>query len=294
MPEFERLPFIAGTGGAPNPHLLTVARKPVTTGAPTIPVAVVSHRYALTSHQAVGELCLGALVGAGVDRRELRYEIGLSELGEWMNLRFYFPDDYTFIDDQGHKLVLRLECFNSIDGSSRLAIAFGWYRQVCANGLIVFKSKFDIKARHDRHLDLGLIARRVKLSMAAVKTDRTRMARRQAELVGLEVIRHWADGTLAKAWGKRAAARVFHICAGGHDIDFADPFAPGKASEKPVRLLARVPGSPERASTKYDVLQALAYVATNRADVEERVVWQTGAGELLSSLKSAKSGQAGK
>lgn len=40
-----------------------------------------------------------------------------------MNFRVYFPNSYSFTDAHGNKLDLRLECFNSVDGSSRLMMA---------------------------------------------------------------------------------------------------------------------------------------------------------------------------
>jgi Domain of unknown function (DUF932) len=42
---------------------------------------------------------------------------------------------------RGNPLGLRLECFNSVDGSSRLVILFGWLRFVCTNGLV---TKYDV------------------------------------------------------------------------------------------------------------------------------------------------------
>jgi hypothetical protein len=97
----------------------------------------------------------------------------------------------------------------------------------------------------------------------------------------------WADDQVTKKWGKRAAARVFHICDADKDIEIEDPFAPGKATEKPVRYLERVPGSPERAATKYDVLQVLSFVATRRRDAEERVSRQADVPQLLDCLTAS-------
>ena len=56
--------------------------------------------------------------------------------------------------------------------------------------------------------------------------------------------------------------------------------------EKPV---CAVPGAPERASTKYDVAQAMSFVATQRKNAEERVAWQNVIPRLLERL-SASSG----
>jgi hypothetical protein len=100
--------------------------------------------------------------------------------------------------------------------------------------------------------------------MEVVNADRSKMKRWQDEKVAIDDFAIWADDGVSEEWGKKAAARVFHICDSGMDIQFDDPFAIGAATEKPIRYLDRVPGSPERAVTKYDVSQAMSFVATNR------------------------------
>src|SRR4051794_38525482 len=89
--------------------------------------------------------------------------------------------------------------------------------------------------------------------------------------------------------GERRQRRVFHICDSGKDVEIDGPFAPGAATEKPMRYLAPVPGAPERALTKYDVAQAMWFVATQRRNAEERVAWQNVIQRLLERL-SASSG----
>ena len=92
---------------------------------------------------------------------------------------------------------------------------------------------------------------------------------------------------VSEEWGKKAAARVFHICDSGKDIDIDDPFALGAATEKPIRYLAPVPGASTRASTKYDVAQAMSFVATHRKNTEERVFWQDSIPRLLGRLAAS-------
>lgn len=284
IPEFELVRFSAGTDEPINPFLRMVMRRPLSATERPIPVGVVSHNYTLASHRDVAALCRRGLVEAGIDTHDLRYEVGLSELGEWMNFRIYFADSYSFTDVYGQKLDLRLECFNSVDGSSRLVILFGWFRFVCANGLVIGETKIEIRERHGQNLELAAILERIRPAMEAVELDRVKMKKWQAEKVAIDNVAVWADAKVAERWGKKAAARVFHICEGGWDIEIWDPFAPGKATEKPVRRLNRVPGSPERASTKYDVSQALSFVATHRRNAEERVVQQAAIPDLLEAL----------
>jgi hypothetical protein len=289
LPEFDLKPFNAGQDEPANPFLQTVMRKPLSAAERPIPVGTVSHTYSLASHREVAALCRKGLVDAGVEPSALRYEAGLSELGEWMNFRIYFPDSYSFTDAHGNNLDLRLECFNSVDGSSRLVILFGWYRFICSNGLVIGETKIEINERHGQKLDLESIPERIRPALDAVEADRSRMKKWQSDKVTIEDIATWADNNVSKEWGKKAAARVFHICHAGKDIDIDDPFAGGAATEKPIRYLDRVPGCPERAATKYDVSQAMSFVATRRNNTEERVARQAAIPHLLSRLAAVDS-----
>ncbi len=204
-----------------------------------------------------------------------------------MNFRAYFPVSYAFSDMQGDRLDLRLECFNSVDGSSRLLVLLGWFRFVCSNGLVIGESKIEINQRHGKDtLELSVIRQKLPAALQSVEADRARMQQWQAEKVTIYDVGIWADDKVSALWGKKAAARVFHICNVGRDVKFEDPFASGKATEKPVSYLERVPGAAEHASTKYDVVQALSYVATRRRNVEQPLAWQSDIPQLLCFLPS--------
>ena len=293
LPEFDLVPFIAGPGEPANPFLQTVMRKPLTAAERPIPIGVVSHTYSLAPHRKVATLCRKGITDAGIDHTKLRYEVGLSELGEWMNFRVYFDDSYSFTDSHGEELDLRLECFNSVDGSSRLVILFGWLRFVCSNGLVIGETKIEIKERHGQNLDLGSVPGRIRPALEAVEADRTRMTKWQTDKLAVEDLAPWVDGSVTEKWGKKAAARVFHICESGKDIEIDDLFAAGPATKKPFRYIRRVPGSPERASTKYDVSQALSFVATHRNNTEERVAWQADIPFLVDRLPVGGAARAG-
>ena len=75
-----------------------------------------------------------------------------------------------------------------------------------------------------------------------------------------------------------ASARVYHICKDGRDVIVFSPFS------QPREYLDRVPGSPERANTVYDVSQALSFVATGRSNADERIKWQEDIPQLLAEL----------
>jgi hypothetical protein len=155
--------------------------------------------------------------------------------------------------------------------------------------LVIGETKIEIKERHGEGLDLGNLSKRIQPALEAVVGDRSRMMKWQSQQVAIDAVAGWANEHVSEEWGKKAAARVFHICDSGKDIEIDDPFALGAATEKPIRYLARIPGAPERASTKYDVAQAMSFVATQRKNPEERVAWQHVILRLLKRL-SASSG----
>ena len=82
--------------------------------------------------------CREGLVHAGLDPADLRYEVGVSEFGEWMNFRIYFPDQYSLRDSSGERVGLRLVCFNAVERfiKGHRALSAGT-RFVCANGMVI-------------------------------------------------------------------------------------------------------------------------------------------------------------
>ena len=286
LPAFQTEPFRAAPEATPNPHLQVVTRKPLSALDGPMPVGVVSHRYALVQHRDLAKRCREGLLRAGVDPAHLSYEVGVSHLGEWMNLRIYCPPEYGRLDAHGERVDLRLESFNAVDGSSRLIVLFGWFRRVCANGMVIGESRIEIRERHEHPLALDTIPERIAPSLRAVEADRRKLEGWERTHVDIRSLAPWVDGPVAERWGKRAAARVFHICVEGYDVD-PDSFAKGTPSQKPVELRHRVEGSPAPARTQYDVSQALSWVATDRKDAVERLSRQGDIPGLLKKLPIA-------
>src|SRR5215469_15521938 len=92
-----------------------------------------------------------------------------------MNLRLYFPDDYSHAPSDGHKLNLRVEVFNSVDGSSRLTLLLGWFRFACSNGLVIGKTLTDIRDIHNQALDLMKIEDAIAAGTRFAEQDKKRM-----------------------------------------------------------------------------------------------------------------------
>ena len=274
-------PFETGLEEVANPFLQVVMRRPTHDSDLPMPVGVVSRTYTLVQHLEIATLCRDELREAGIGPDGLKYELALSELGEWMNLRVQFPEAYKFVDQQGEESHLRLECFNSVDGSSPLVIFFRWFRFVCENGQVT-EERIHIRRRHGQGLRLDPIRSRLQDALDSVTSDRERMRNWEQERVQIGDIDSWTREHVAARWNRKAAARVFYICTKGRDVEIAHPFS------KPSKYLPRVPGSPECAESIYDVSQALSFVATRRRDVEERVKWQEDIRPLLEALPATR------
>ena len=274
-------PFEPGLDGVANPFLQVVMRRPGLGSNTPMPVGTVSRTYTLVQHLTIAALCRDVLLQAGIGPAGLRYELALSELGEWMNLRIQFPESYKFVDQHGEESHLRLECFNSVDGSSPLEIFFRWYRFVCQNGQVT-EDRIQIRRRHGQSLRLYPIRSALQEALYSVKSDRERMRNWEQEKIQIGDIATWTQEHVAARWNKKAAARVFYICTKGRDVVIAHPF------RKPSKYLSEVPGSPARAESIYDVSQALSFIASRRRDVEERAEWQKDIPRLLEELPATR------
>ena len=285
IPRFTINDFKAMADGPANPHIRAVVRMPVTVTEQPMPVGVVSNTYQLAQHADVVEMCFRGLRAHQIDPIVLRCEVGLTPLGEWMNFRAYFPDKFSHVPQDGNKLTLRLECFNSVDGSSRLVILLGWFRFICTNGLIIGETKAELRDIHDEKLNLEVIPEIISKGLAKVSADLERLRRWESSPVELSKFEGWVDDHLAGQWGKKAACRTLHICRSGADVQLVDPFAGGKPSKKPVKVLSDIPGAPKPAKNLYDVCQALSWVATHRNSAAERLEWQGHIPGLIEDLR---------
>lgn len=285
VPSFEMWPYSVDGGATENPYLRSVVRLPLTRSEQPIPVGIVSPSYALVQHRALGDFCVQTLRRLDLFYDRLRCDVELTELGEWMALRFYLGDDFSLTPPDGHPLDLRVEVFNSVDGSSRLLLALSWFRLVCSNGLTVRDTLTEIADIHDRTLDLSRLDRAIVTGIERANTDREKLLHWFGSRVREESLAGWVDGPIARTWGKKAAARCLHICRTGSDGEFVNPFGGGKPSERKLRTTCKVPGAAKPATSLYDVSQALSWIATQRPNVEERLAWQTDIPKLISELE---------
>lgn len=286
IPSFSVEDFKAAPEGPANPHIRTVVRLPVSVTEQRIPVGVVSNTYQLVQHADVVEMCIKGLKAHGINTSELRCEVGMTTLGEWMNFRIHFPDSFSFRANDKNALTLRLECFNSVDGSSRLVVQLSWFRLICSNGMTVKETMAVLSDIHNQNLNLEVIPEIIAEGLTKVRADRERLQRWEQSPVKSLKFDEWVDGHLAERWGKKAACRALHICRSGDDVELLDPFAGGKPSEKLTKPLRAVPGAAKPAKNLYDVCQALSWIATQRNNADERLEWQGHIPGLIENLRS--------
>jgi hypothetical protein len=285
IPQFKIEDFQVSKEYPANPYMKSVVRLPRASCDQVIPVGVVSNTYTLVQHDHVVEKCFEAIRRVKIDPDPLRCELGLTELGEWMTLRVFFPDRFSYTPKDGQRLDLCLECFNSVEGSSRLIVLFSWLRFICTNGLVIRETQAELSDLHNRNIDLEKITDIVVDGLNVVEQDTNRLSAWESHQVPMDRIESWANKILATAWGVKAACRVFHICRNGHDVDFADPFAPGEPSKKPVVEKEKVPGASAPAGNLYDVSQALAWVASNFPSTDERLERQASISNMITKLE---------
>lgn len=285
IPRFVVEDFKATADGPANPHIRTVVRLPVTATEQRIPVGVVSNTYRLVQHADVVAMCIRGLSVHGIDTGKQRCDVGLTSLGEWMNFRIYFPESFSFGASDQNKLTLRLECFNSVDGSSRLVVQLSWFRLICRNGMTVKETTAVLSDIHNQNLNLNVIPEIIAEGLTKVRADKERLQLWEQSPVESLKFDGWIDDYLAGKWGKKAACRTLHICRSGADVELLDLFAGGKPTEKPIKMLNAVPGAPKPAKNLYDVCQALSWIATQRNSADERLEWQGHIPGLIENLR---------
>ncbi|MCX7044348.1 MAG: DUF932 domain-containing protein [Candidatus Sumerlaeota bacterium] len=288
IPEFERRSFgLACPDDSKtclNKHLDTIVRKPIGESEGFIPVGVVSKDYVLIPHIAVWKAATSALEKAKIDLTQVDSEIGLTEYGERMALSFYLPHEYDHDPSDGNPMRLRLECFNSVDGSMRFRALVGWFRLVCSNGMVVGVTKADFRRRHFGDMTIADVRQVLNKGLSDSVKDKERIKTWEKFEVAPEILEAWMETTLLKMWGFKATARAYHIATTGYDAELIPPLDSGNPIYAKTRYGRQVPGSPERASNAFDISQILAWLAKERNDLQEQVEWRNQIPKLMANL----------
>jgi hypothetical protein len=201
-----------------------------------------------------------------------------------MALSLHLPDTYLFDPGDRYPMTMRLECFNSVDGSTRFRASMGWYRLVCSNGLVMRVTGSESDRRHVGDLQLAQISPILIAGMNDYKGERDTLARWRNIEVEATVLKGWIDTQLRKLWGFKAAARAFHIAISGRDVKVLGPYKGYSPTTIRVEPSSAVPGSPERSTSLFDVSQILAWLAKERTDIQEQMDWREQIPALIAPL----------
>ncbi len=288
VPEFERRPFALTQPGNEhsriNGRLDTIVRRPFGDDQSYIPIGVVSKGYTLVPHQTVFDVAEKALGAAEIVPEEVKAELYITEYGERMALSLYLPKKYSFDPGDGHSMTMRLECFNSVDGSTRFRALMGWFRFVCSNGLIIGVTHSDLRRRHIGDLGLEDVQAVLTSGIKEADTEKKNFERWRNQPVMLDALVPWINKELKNGWGFKAATRLYHISRTGYDAEIIGPYKKNSPTTIPVRITDEVPGAPSECRNLYDVSQSLAWLAKERRDVQEQLAWREGIQDLLTLL----------
>ena len=266
-----------------NRNLDVIVRMPLDKDDVEVPVGVVSRQYTLIQHRLLFEETLEALKSAKLEPDGIKAELDITEYGERMRLGLILPEKYN-MNVNGDSLGLRLECFNSVEGSMKFISVIGWLRFVCSNGLIVGVADSYYKSRHNRFMALSDITAVLRRGIESATSDGKLLQKWKKQGLPEEKLRKWTDDFLAKKWGVKAAVRTWHITKTGMDAEIADPFEKGKATEKSVVLGNKVPGAVLPGDNLYALSQSLSWLAKERRDIQQQFEWKQQIPELLEPL----------
>ncbi|MGE3703578.1 MAG: DUF932 domain-containing protein [Hyphomicrobiaceae bacterium] len=129
-------PISTEPGGFIVPNRLAVVRTDTMR-----PIGIVSKKYALLPHADVVDAMRDTLKG-----QETEETIVLTKNGARMYLQITLPKITLNVD--GDEIAMRLVVGNSYDASRKVTIAFGAYRLVCANGMIIGQRYISVSRRH--------------------------------------------------------------------------------------------------------------------------------------------------
>jgi len=294
IPSFARRPFAAlgdnATATGLSPYYDVIVRLPTTEHPYEFPVGIVSKSYQLVQHREVLDVSCAALVAEKIDPSAIHAEMTSTENGERARFSLEFPKEkkYSFHLDSSDEMRLRLECFNSVDGSMRFMAVLGWLRFVCANGLVIGATLAAMREMHTQQLAVDDIGILVNEGLQACRKDRKTCERwLQAKVNNMSLAR-WADGSLKEAWGLKAATRVLHIARTGRDAIIKGDLKNALPSDIHVGSGNRVPGAMAPVDNAFGASQALSWIAGQRRDLAEEVKWRDSIPNLIKKLIASR------
>jgi len=284
VPVFSRHPFRIGS--EENRFKDEIRREPLTISEEPVPVATVSKTYSLIQHRDVLTSVFRALKMIHIDISGVVSSLLLSEYGERMQWSCPIPN-VDFNPGDGHPVVLRINCLNSVDTTTVLEITFSWYRLVCGNGMMFGLGDSQLRRRHIQSLDPEDIAAHLKEQLDQRPEEQKLYARWHGEAIEPRSLIGWIDEKVAKEWGPHAAARVWNIISEGFDGE-VEQVRDTKPHKLPITSAAIVPGACAPVRNLFHVSQALSWIAGTRRTIPERLEYVKAIPRLMEALNERR------
>ncbi|RMF96736.1 MAG: DUF932 domain-containing protein [Candidatus Schekmanbacteria bacterium] len=269
IPDFERKPFSAD---GMNKFYDVIVRKPMN-GEGEIPVGIVSKSYSLIQHRDILTLVIDSFKNIP-HFNETEFRMFMTPYGERIEFLMILPSKYHFDPGDGHKVGFSFWCRNSVDGSTKLSLLFGWLRLICSNGMVVFdpKSLMD-ERRHTKSLDQYYVNNLIIKGFAAYEKEKKVLEQLYKTPLNKCAFERWINVSVKEKWGVKAAVRTYHIAMSGRDVNVVPPNKKEPPTKKKVKYTDEVPGAVAPANNFYAVVQALSWLARQRRDIDEQFQW---------------------
>ena len=160
-------------------------------GQEEVPVGIVSKSYRLIQHRDLFQATVSALNKAEVPLSRVTTFLTLTRFGGRMALGFVFPAEYGFDPGDGHPIHRRLECLNSVEGSTRLLFLISWYRLICSNGLMTRVKLVDEAMIHTENAEIPDINGLVRDAIDSIEAERLHYTRQIQTRIDDSKLRAW-------------------------------------------------------------------------------------------------------
>jgi hypothetical protein len=291
LPHFGRQPFAMpspnGDDLGVNSYLDVVYRLPLRQRERAVPVGVVSKNYRLLDHHQILRTIHQVMASRKLDLENVRVLAEWTVHGERAHFSIVFPPEENFTVGtvgKSDEMRFRIEIFNSVDGSCRLLAIGGWLRFVCTNGLIIGSAVIQLRQQHRQQLDVEEIGTRVGEAIESTGSNKATFERWMSVPVETHALVPWIDEQVCALWGMKAAVRVLGIATSGWDVDPVGAITNRKPSEIPTSRLCRVPGVEAPVCNLFGVSQVLSWVAGQRREVSDGIVWRSQVQDLIAKL----------
>ena len=258
-----------------------------------VPVGVVSKSYSLIQHHSLLDVIESSFKNLGFDIDKAELKLSTTKYNERIWVRIQFADDYKFDPGDGHLLTPKLHVLNSVNGETPLELRLGWYRLICKNGLLCLDNKQTYKKLHTSSFEFKDIENHLDKSIDIFSKEREIYKKWKETRISFDtdsnILRHWIDTSVLKAWKLIISQRVYSILTTARDGKIRKrqyPKSEGKEDSYLIRFSSGfdVPGA-KPVQNMYDVANALSWVSSHHTSLTKQYSMMAQVPKLLTSLE---------